>query len=108
MEKTTVKETFWKMLPLKMKEANMKQIDLANAMSVNKATVNAWIHKRSFPEMNNIQEMADILGCSTDDLLGNNLQDVVIDFDKMLVAAYHAADTGTQASVRKLLDIKGK
>lgn len=106
MNNKTIKETFWDILPLKMKEAGVRQVDLANALELNKATVSCWMKRKSFPEMDNIQRIADVLGCKTDELLGRKLPDTDIDFDKLLVSAYHAADTGTQSAVRKLLDIK--
>lgn len=106
MKKKTVKETFWEILPIKMKEAGVRQVDLANALDLNKATVSCWLSRKSFPEMNNIQRIADVLNCKTDELLGRKLPESDINFDKLLVSAYHAADEGMQTAVRKLLDIK--
>ena len=36
---------------------------------VSKSTVNCWIKRKSFPEMDTIQKIADALNCKTDDLL---------------------------------------
>lgn len=102
-----IKERFWNILPVKMKTANIKSVDLAKALDLSKSTVSCWMHRKAFPEMDNIQKIANVLGCTTDELLGRELPDTDVDVDKLLVAAYHAADDGTKASVRKLLDIKG-
>ena len=63
------KEVFWKALPYYMKLANMNQVELGKAVGVSKSTVHYWITRKSFPEMETIQRIADVLGCRTDDLL---------------------------------------
>ena len=106
MNEKTIKEVFWEQLPIQMKRAHIKPVDLANALGLSKSTISCWLSRKSFPEMDNVQKMADVLSCTTDDLLGNDTQGLDVDFEKLLVAAYRAADEGTQAAVRKLLDIK--
>ena len=108
MNNKTVKEKFWDILPIKMQEAGIRPVDLANAMDMNKATISNWMNRKAFPEMDNIQRIADVLNCTTDDLLGRNAPENAIDFDKALVASYHAADVAIQSAVCKLLDIKGR
>lgn len=107
MEQNKIKKIFWDVLPVKMKEANIKAVDLASALGLSKSTVSCWTRRKSFPEMDNIQRIADVLGCKTDDLLGRNVEELSVELDRLLVSAYHAADEGTKAAVRKLLDIKG-
>lgn len=63
------KEVFWTVLPRFMDIAGVNQTELAKAAGVSKSTVNCWIKRKSFPEMNTIQKIADALGCNTDDLL---------------------------------------
>ena len=63
------KEVFWTVLPKYMKAAQMKQADLAKAVGVDKSTVHCWVNRKSFPEMDTIQRIADALNCKTDDLL---------------------------------------
>jgi transcriptional regulator with XRE-family HTH domain len=103
-----IKEAFWDMLPIKMTAAGVRPVDLARAINVDKSTVTGWMNRRTFPEIDNIQLIASALNCTTDELLGNELPEMDVDFDKMLVASYHAAEPGIQSSVRKLLDIRGK
>ena len=63
------KEVFWTVLPRLMTIAGMNQTELAKAVGVSKSTVHCWISRKSFPEMDTIQKIADALGCRTDDLL---------------------------------------
>ena len=63
------KEVFWTVLPKYMAMAHMNQTELAKAAGVSKSTVNCWIKRKSFPEMDTIQRVADVLNCRTDDLL---------------------------------------
>ena len=102
-----IKERFWNILPVKMKASGIKAVDLAQAIGMSKSIVSCWMHRKAFPEMDNIQKIANVLNCTTDELLGRDLPDTSVDLDKLLVAAYHAADNGMQAAVRKLLDIGG-
>ena len=108
MNNKTVKEKFWEILPIKMHEAGFRAIDLANALDMNKATISTWLHRKSFPEMDNIQRIADVLHCKTDELLGRELPETDVNFDKILVSAFHASDESIQNAVCKLLDIKGR
>ena len=108
MKQKTVKEVFWDILPVKMQEAGIRPVDLANILDLNKATVSNWINRKAFPEMDNIQRIADVLHCKTDDLLGQDAPAADPDFDRFLVASYHAADQSIQSAVCKLLDIKGR
>lgn len=108
MNSKTIKEIFWDILPIKMRAAGVRPVDLANALDLNKATISNWMNKKSFPEMDNIQRIADVLNCKTDELLGRELPDTDVDFDKILVSAFHAADNNIQVAVCKLLDIKGR
>lgn len=63
------KEVFWTVLPRYMTIAGMKQTDLAKAVGVSKSTVHCWLARKSFPEIDTIQKIADALNCRTDDLL---------------------------------------
>ena len=106
MKKNDVKENFWKALPIMMDAAHVRAVDLANALNMSKGAVSCWLNRKAFPEMDNIQKIADVLNCTVDDLLGNELPEIDTDFGELLVASYYAADPGTQSAVRKLLDIK--
>ena len=63
------KEVFWTVLPRFMTIAGKNQTELAKDVGVSKSTVNCWIKRKSFPEIDTVQRIADALGCKTDDLL---------------------------------------
>lgn len=63
------KETFRMRLPYYMKRAGMNQIELAKAVGKSEASVSLWLSGGSFPRIDTIQRIADVLGCKTDDLL---------------------------------------
>ena len=65
----TNREVFKKALPEYMKKANLNQRELAKAVGVSESTVHWWIIGKSFPRIDTIQKIADVLGCRTDDLL---------------------------------------
>lgn len=63
------RDVFQKNLPYYMGRANMNQVELAKAVGVTKTTVHYWLTGKAFPRIDIMQEIADALGCSTDDLL---------------------------------------
>lgn len=65
----TNSEVLQKVLPVYMKRFGMNQTDFANSLGVSRATVHCWLHGKAFPRMKEIEKMARIFGCKTDDLL---------------------------------------
>lgn len=65
----TNRDAFKKKLPAYMKRAHMNQRELSKAVGVSESTVHCWVNGKSFPRIDVIQKIADVLGCSTDDLL---------------------------------------
>jgi len=63
------RETFPKALAYYMKKANVNNRELANAVGKSESTVHCWLNKKAFPRIDVIQKVADVLSCSTDDLL---------------------------------------
>lgn len=63
------KEEFRLNLQYYMEEAGINQVDLANKIGVSKSTVSTWLSGRSYPRINIIQKIADVLSCTTDDLV---------------------------------------
>ena len=63
------RQIFKRELPKYMERAGMKQIDLAKALGKSKSTVHCWMTGKAFPEIDTIQQIADALGCKTDDLI---------------------------------------
>lgn len=50
--------------------ANMKQAELAKALNVAASTVSNWETGYSAPDIDSLRNMASILNCSIDELLG--------------------------------------
>lgn len=69
------RQIFKRELPKYMERAGMRQIDLANALGMSKSTVHCWVTGKSFPEIDTIQQIADALGCRTDDLIVEETED---------------------------------
>lgn len=59
----------------KLREAaNMTQYQLAQRMEVFPSAVYKWEMGRSNPTAENLLKLADILGCTTDEILGRKAQ----------------------------------
>ena len=54
------------------KEKNMTQMELADAMGVSYQAVSNWERGNSMPDISKLPELAQIFGCSVDELLGEN------------------------------------
>lgn len=113
--------------PLKLRwlmhDAGMHQTDLANAVGVSKSTVSCWLKGKAFPRIDVIQRIADVLGCSTDDLLVENAirqtrkvlmafdsapQSTLDETDEELVELWsNASDTAKQAALAVLKAMEG-
>lgn len=57
-----------------MELAGVNQVELAKAVGVSKSTVNTWLSGRSYPRIDAIQRIADVLNCDTDDLVTENTE----------------------------------
>lgn len=83
-----------------MDEKHLKQADLARKLNLKTGAVANWKVRGTTPPMEYAANICEFLGISLYELL-----DIEDSTDKKLIDAYYAADPGTQASVRKLLDI---
>lgn len=68
------REIFMKNLLYYMNIAGINQIELANKVGVSKSTVSTWLSGRSYPRIDAIQKIADVLNCETDDLVAENME----------------------------------
>ena len=82
-----------------IKEKSLKKADLARLLQVNTSVIATWEKRGTNPPAEYLVRICEFLNISIYELLGikneNNIQE-----------AYDAADPGTQAAIRKLLDIK--
>lgn len=102
----TSREIFKKNLPYYMDMAGMNSVELAKAVGVSKSTVSTWISGRSYPRIDAIQKIADVLGCDTDDLLTESTEVVrqqISDDEKILFRlARSATPSALKAAVAVL------
>ena len=81
-----------------MEEKHLKQADLARKLELKTGAITNWKVRGTTPPMEYAANICEFLGISIYELLGmknnNEIQE-----------AYDKADPGTQAAVRKLLDI---
>ena len=49
---------------------NLSQTDLANKLYVSKQAVSKWETKRGYPDINTLKDIALLLDCSIDELVG--------------------------------------
>ncbi len=86
------------------------QKDLAEYVGVTKSTVSGWIHGVSYPRADAMEQICNYFGINLSKLVESRSREEAfadsLSFEEcQLVTAYRKADSGTQASVRKLLDI---
>jgi len=63
------KDVFSKNLTRYMEMRGVTQVDLCNALDVNKATMNGWCRGRCMPAISKVQKIADYLHIGKTDLL---------------------------------------
>ena len=82
-----------------IKEKSLKKADLARLLQVNTSVVATWEKRGTNPPAEYLIRICEFLNLSIYELLG-------IENGNKIQEAYDAADPGTQAAIRKLLDIK--
>lgn len=82
-----------------IKEKSLKKADLARLLKVNTSVVATWEKRGTNPPAEYLVRICEFLNISIYELLG-------IENGNKIQEAYDAADPGTQAAIRKLLDIK--
>lgn len=82
-----------------IKEKSLKKADLARLLQVNTSVIATWEKRGTNPSAEYLVRICEFLNISIYELLG-------IKNENKIQEAYDAADSGTQAAVRKLLDVK--
>ena len=88
------------------KSKSMTQKELAQALGISRATVSKYEAGLRTPNMDMIMKLSDVLGCTTDYLLGRTrfpYQKLTTLEDKFL-GAFFAADQSEQQAVWKILE----
>ena len=87
-------------LLLELNKRNISKAELARAADIPNSTIRSW-EKGSQPTIDKVIKIAEYLNVSIDELCCITAKNR----NSKILAAYEAADPGTQAAVRKLLDI---
>lgn len=82
-----------------IKEKSLKKADLARLLQVNTSVIATWEKRGINPPAEYLVRIYEFLNISIYELLG-------IKNENKIQEAYDAADSGTQAAVKKLLDVK--
>ena len=114
MSEDVFKLIFSKNLRYYMSQEGKTQIDIVNDLGINKSSISSWVNGTRLPRMDKIEMLAQYLGISRTDLIEERAArkepapaaDLTLTpTERSLIIGYRAADPGTQASVRKLLDV---
>ena len=85
----------------------IKNVDIAEYMGVSPGSVSNWFKGSNFIDVDNLYKLCQFLGVSMDQIFG--VAPIIVGAltkrENDVLIAYRKADPGTQASVRKLLDI---
>lgn len=84
-----------------LKKRKISKSELARSTKIGDSTIRSW-EKGSQPTLDKLIKIANYLNITLDELCCYNAKNRKNDIQ----AAYNAADPGTQAAVRKLLDVK--
>lgn len=84
-----------------LKERKISKSELARSTEIGDSTIRSW-EKGSQPTLDKLIKIANYLDITLDELCCYNAKNR----KNEIQAAYNTADPGTQAAVRKLLDIK--
>lgn len=98
----TINEFIFKTLDKK----KLKQADLAKYLNVEKSVINSWKRRGNDPPSTYLVQICTFLDVDVYELLGIEKTKVNNKFSDKILNAYYSADTGTQKSVLKLLDIE--
>ena len=67
-----MKNTFGSMIASLRKENGMTQLELAEKMNVTDKAVSKWERDLAFPDVQTLPKLAELFGCSVDELLGRD------------------------------------
>lgn len=84
-----------------IKKQGITKTELGRNTEISEGTIRSW-EKGKQPSLDKACKIAEYLNVSLDELC-----EIEINYDnKRIIEAYNTADPGTQAAIRKLLDIK--
>lgn len=90
-------------IQIKLKEKGLNIKKLERELNFGNGTIRRW--DNSSPSCDKIEKVANYLNVSMDWIITGEEYNKLNEEERKLLEAYQRADTGTQKSVRKLLDI---
>lgn len=88
-----------------MTQKNIKAVDLAKKLNINKTVVSAWKNRGTNPPIEYTVQICELLEISIEYYItGKEKQNLLFE-EQSLLDAYHQADISIQIAVRKLLDV---
>ena len=103
----SVKKTVGENLKSVCKVKGIKNKDIADHIGVSESCVSNWLRGKNSFDIDNLYSICQFLDVSIDQIFGISpiVFGVLTQEENNILVAYRKADPGTQASVRKLLDI---
>lgn len=107
---TEIRQTIIDNLKAVCKVKKIKNVDIAAFMGVSAGSVSNWFKGTNFLDVENLYKLCQWLGVSLDQIFGVSpiVFGALSPEENDLVVCYRKADAGTQAAVRKLLDVPDK
>lgn len=96
----SIRDDFSKNLPYYMSLAGVNQVELAKSIGISKSTVSTWISGRSYPRIETVQKVADLLGCTTDDLVTENPEVIRSQLSEDKKELFRLARNASPAAIR--------
>lgn len=88
-----------------MKEKGVRQVDVCNALGVDKATVSGWCSGRRRIGLDYLVPLADFLDITTDEILGRgHIDEESIDYTRGFANGIKRAKTLSDLALDKLLE----
>lgn len=89
-----------------MQKRNVKAVDIANHLNINKTVISAWKRRGTNPPAEYIEQICVLLDVTVQYLItGKEAADLTAEEQKLL-EAYRTASPGIQEATKKLLDVK--
>ena len=87
-----------------MLRKNIKMVDLAKYLSVNKTVISAWKNRGTNPPIEYVVQICELLEVSIEYLITGKEKNLTLE-EQNILDAYKNAAPGIQQATRKLLDL---
>lgn len=91
-----------------MSEKNIKMVDLAKKLEVNKTVISAWKNRGTNPPVEYIVQICELLEVSIEKLITGKESKELTEEEQEVIESYRTATPAMRAATRKLLDLPEK